>query len=109
MIKLKISFLPKKNKKLELSQLLSSLIKDLEHICSTVEITEKEKRITILIHSDTLQNLKDILNSKELRILSGSVSLLGEQQKVIIDGTGKVIESNNLASLNIGELNITHE
>ena len=109
MIKLKISFLPKKNKKLELSQLLSSLVKDIEHICPQVEITEKNKRITILICSKSLQKLKSILTSKEIRILSGSLSLLGEQQKVVIDGMGKVIESSSLASLNTDELNITHK
>jgi hypothetical protein len=104
MIKLKISFLPKKNKKLELSQLLGSLVKDLEHIYPTVEITEKDKRITILFYSNTLHKLKEILTSKEIHILSGSISLLGEQQKVVVDGMGNLIESSDLGSLKLTDL-----
>jgi len=104
MIKLKISFLPKKNKKLELTQLLSSLVQDFKNISPSVEITEKDKRITILIYSNTLQKLKEVLSSKEIRILSGSLSMLGEQQKVAINGLGNVIESNDLSSLKINNL-----
>jgi hypothetical protein len=104
MIKLKISFLPKKNKKLELTQLLSSLVQDFKNISPSVEITEKDKRITILIYSNTLQKLKEVLSSKEIRILSGSLSILGERQKVAISGLGNVIESNDLSSLKINNL-----
>jgi hypothetical protein len=106
MIKLKISFLPKKNKKLELTQLLSSLVQDFKNISPSVEITEKDKRITILIYSNTLQKLKEVLSSKEIRILSGSLSILGEQQKVAISGLGNVIESNDLSSLKINNLKV---
>ena len=106
MIKLKISFLPKKNKKLELTQLLSSLVQDFKNISPSVEITEKDKRITILIYSNTLQKLKEVLSSKEIRILSGSLSMLGEQQKVAINGLGNVIESNDLSSLKINNLKV---
>ena len=105
MIKLKISFLPKKNKKLELTQLLSSLVQDFKNISPSVEITEKDKRITILIYSNTLQKLKEVLSSKEIKILSGSLSMLGEQQKVAINGLGNVIESSDLTSLNVNKLN----
>jgi len=103
MKELRISFSSQKNKQLELSQLLNSLVPDLEKSGTTVQITENQNRFTVFIRTGSMQKLKEVLRSKEIRILSGSIGLLGQKLKVSGQGKQYRTTGSDLTSIRLEE------
>ena len=84
MIKLEITILPKSSKHLEFSQTLDFIKPDLERLCSSLEVSKKNKTFTIMLIVNSVKKLMVALHSKELRLLSGAISTLGEKSQIVI-------------------------
>ena len=96
MIKLEITVLPKCTKSIELSQSLDSIKPDIEQLCTSVILTKEDKMFLIVINVDSFQEFQTVLYSKEVSILSGAISTLGEKSEVIVYGIGKKKGSSDL-------------
>ena len=88
MIKLEILVRPKKEKYLEFSQSLKFIKSDLAQLCTSLQITQKDKSFTLIANLDSAEQLSKVLFSKELAILSGAIRMLGDKSEIIIHGTG---------------------
>ena len=87
-MKLEIIVQPKIPKYLEFSQSLESIIPDLKKRCDAIMVIEKNETFAIIIDFKSASHMEDVINSKELRILSGAVSMLKEKSEIIISGDG---------------------
>jgi len=94
MIKLEISVRPKSIKYLEFSQSLDSIRDALEQRCTTLLITEKEKYFSIIAGLNSAEQLTKVLQSVELRVLSGAIRVLCEESKIKIH-SGTIIRKGS--------------
>jgi len=96
MIKLEITILPKCTKSLELTQSLDFIKPDLEQLCTSFILTKEDKVFIVAIIVDSFQEFQTVLYSKEVSILSGAISTLGEKSEVIVYGIGNKNGSSDL-------------
>ncbi|MFK5856865.1 MAG: hypothetical protein QM503_12105 [Bacteroidota bacterium] len=86
MIKLEVIVQPRSVKYLEFSQSLKSMKPNLQQLCDSVIITEKDSTFSIVAEMKTPEQLSKFLRTKEFAILSGAIKTLGEKSEVIIHG-----------------------
>jgi hypothetical protein len=101
MIKLKITVLPKCTKSLELTQSLDSIKPDLEQLCTSFILTKEDKVFILAIIMDSFQEFQTVLYSKEVSILSGAISTLGEKSEVIVYGIGNKRGGSDLQKIRL--------
>jgi hypothetical protein len=88
MINLEITVHPKDNKIVEFSQSLESVQAALEKYCSYLTMTRDGKIFRIVAELETVDHLRKLMASMELRVLSGAIKVLGKE-------SGIKIHSNN--------------
>jgi len=84
MIKLEIQVLPIKRKQVEFSQTLESIKNDLQEHCSDLIVTQEENIFFFRIEFKSENRLNEILQCKELSILSGAIRSLAEESEITI-------------------------
>ena len=99
MIILSIKVQAKTSKYLELSQSLDSMLVNLEKLCSSLIISEKDKIFLIISKLNSIDCLDNILNSKEMRILSGTLKVLGNHSEITIDGFKEKLISSDISGI----------
>jgi hypothetical protein len=99
MIKLEITILPKSSKQLEFSQSLNFIKPDLERLCSSLKVSEKNHTFTVTMVVDSVKKLMAALHSKELRLLSGAISTLGKNSDVVIHDGGNQRKVSDLREI----------
>ncbi len=104
MIKLEIIVRPKSEKCLEFSQTLEFIKPDLEQICTLIQIIEEDNKYSINMNVDSVQELTNILHSKELSILSGAIRTLCEKSEIVIHGIGHKRKGNDLREIRLNYL-----
>jgi len=109
MIKLEIKILPKDIKYLEFSQSLLSIKTDLKQLCSSFEISEQNRSFSIIANLNSPEQLTKILYSKELRILSGAIRLMGESSEISIQGPGYNKRGTDLSEIRLNYLKTEKE
>ena len=87
-MKLEITVQPKVTKYLEFSQSLKSIIPDLRKLCDSIIVIEKSELFSIIIDFKSVSHMEEVLNSKEIRVLSGAMAVLKEKSEIIIYGDG---------------------
>ncbi|NOR87970.1 MAG: hypothetical protein GQ527_10200 [Bacteroidales bacterium] len=92
-MKLEIIVKPKSTKYLEFSQSLVFIKSDLKKLCESIVITEENRVFSIFLAMESTKQLMEILNSTEIRILSGAIKMLQEKSEIIIhrDGIQKTV------------------
>lgn len=101
MIKLEIVVQPKKEKYLEFSQSLDFIKSDLIKICTSLSINEKNKTYSITAGLVSVEQLINILHSKELSILSGAIRILGEKSEIFIHNNGQTNNGSDLREIRL--------
>jgi len=99
MIILRIKVQAKTSKYLELSQSLDSMHENLEKLCSSLVISEKNKIFFITSKLESDDCLNNILNSKEMKILSGTLKLLGNYSEITIEGLSEKLISSDISGI----------
>ena len=101
MIKLEIIVQPKSVKYLEFTQTLEAIKSDLQKHCIRLTVIEKEKSFSITADLESDEQLKAIINSKEISILLGAIKLLGEKSKIIIIGSSLKNKTTDLKEIRL--------
>ncbi len=96
MIKLEITILPKSSKQLEFSQSLDFIKPDLERLCNSLKVSQNNKTFTVMMIVDSIKMLTTALHSKELRLLSGAISILGKKTEITIHDGGHQQKGSDL-------------
>jgi len=99
MIILRIKVQAKTSKYLELSQSLYAMHENLKEFCSSLIISEKNKVFLITSKLKSDDCLDKILNSKGMRILSGTLKVLGKYSEITIDGLNEKLISSDLPGI----------
>jgi len=99
MIILRIKVQAKTSKHLELSQSLDLMHVNLEKLCSSLIISEKNKVFLITSKLESDDCLNNILNSKEMKILSGTLKVLGDHTEITIEGLGEKLISSHISGI----------
>ncbi len=99
MIILRIKVKAKTAKYLELSQSLDAMHENLEKLCSTLVISKKDKVFFITSKLESDDCLNNILNSKEMKILSGTLKLLGNHSEITIEGLSEKLISSDISGI----------
>ena len=98
-MKLEIIVHPKITKYLEFSQSLKSIIPELRKLCDSIIVIEKSELFSIIIDFKSAEQMEDVLNSKEIRILSGAMAVLKEKSEIIIYGDGYKKSADDLIAI----------
>ena len=109
MIKLEISVKPKNEKYLEFSQSLSFIKNDLEKLCNSVMISEKDRVFSIIADLDSVEHLTTVLHSNEICILSGAIRMLGKKSGITISGIGHKEKGSDLVEIRLNYPKIKKE
>jgi len=104
MIKLEIIVQPKTEKYLEFSQSLEFVKSDLQKLCTSLSITEKDKTFSIIARMASAEQLAKILRSTALSILSGAIRILAEKSEVTIHGVGHKRKGSDLREIRLNYL-----
>jgi hypothetical protein len=72
---------------------------NLEKLCSSLIISEKNQVFFITSKLESDDCLNNILNSKEMKILSGTLKVLGEHSEITIEGLKEKLISRHLAGI----------
>jgi len=99
MIKLSIKAQAKTSKYIELSQSLYSMQTNLEKLCSSLIISEENKVFYIIAKLNSTNCLDNILNSKEIKILSGTLKILSKHTEISIQGLKQQLISNDISGI----------
>ena len=99
MIKLEIFVQPKSNKYLEFTQSVNSMTENLLLLCPGMLIIEKEKNFSFISEMNSPAQLNEILNSKELSILSGAIKTLCEKSEITIQDNGYKMKGTDLREI----------
>ena len=84
MIKLEIRVLPFEIKRVEFSQTLDSIKKDLQEHCSNLFVIKDEMVFCLRMDFKSETRINEILQCKEFRVLSGAISLLSQESEIIV-------------------------
>ena len=101
MIKLEIHVSTKKSKHLEFFQTLELIRSDLLNFSTSLTVTEEDHSFFIVAGIDSPNKLATILNSPELKILSGAISVLAEKSEITIHGLGYKMKGNDLKEIRL--------
>ena len=84
MITLEIRITSIERKRVELTQTLAYLKKDMQRYCSNMMITEDDCLICFSAEFISIEQLTEMLLGDEILILSGSITSLGEKSEITI-------------------------
>ena len=104
MIKLKITVQPKSIKYLEFKQTLDTIKNDLQKYCMHLTVIEKGNTFSLVADLNSDEQLSEIIKSKEIRILSGAIKMLGKKSKTTINGSSIKNVTNDLKKLRLNYL-----
>jgi len=104
MIKLEIIVQPKTEKYLEFSQSLEFIKSNLEKLCTSLSVSEKDKTFSIIATMASTEQLEKILQSTALCILSGAIRILSEKSEVTIHGVGHKRKGSDLREIRLNYL-----
>ena len=104
MIKLEIIVQPKNEKYIEFSQSLEFIRSNLQKLCMSLSVTEKDKTFSIVATMVSAEQLAKILRSTALAILSGAIRILAEKSEVIIHGIGHKRKGSDLREIRLNYL-----